>query len=413
MRVVADFHFHSKYAMATSKKMDLENIAQWAKWKGLNLIGTADCTHPLWSYELAKKLEPAGEGVFKYKGDDKSPYFIITGEVSTIFNQDGKTRRMHTLFFVPGFESLMKVNKELAKHGKIASDGRPVFGLSSKDLVKILWEADERCFVVPAHIWTPWFSLFGSKSGFDGLEECYGELSDRIYALETGLSSDPPMNWRISNLDTYTLLSNSDAHSGMNMMREANVFDLEKVSYGLIVETIKTRKNFLYTLEYFPQEGMYHWDGHRDHATCMSPKEAEKLNNICPICKKPLTIGVEHRVFDLADREAGYIPKGSVPCKYTMPLDEIIAEALAVGANSKSVLNEYHKMVQLGGSEFEVLIELPEERLRKIGQERVIDGILKVRRGDLTIRPGYDGQYGEVTIFDKKDKIGEKQTRLF
>lgn len=426
MRVIADLHIHSKYAMATSKFMVSEYIAKWAKIKGINVIATGDCTHPLWVRELKQKLEPAEDGMYvlRHSGRDgvpepesigagsriksgmtkemteKEPRFVISGEVANIYHQGGRCRRIHTSFLIPSFEALDKFNAKLAKVGKVYSDGRPIVGLPVKDLANMLFEASEDCMVFPAHIWTPWFGVLGSKSGFDSIEECFGELTPKIFALETGLSSDPPMNWRLSALDKYSLLSNSDAHSGMNLMREANVFDLEKLSYTNLINAIKMRKGFEYTIEYFPQEGMYHWDGHREHDVFMAPEEAGKLNNICPICTKQLTIGVEHRVCDLADRARGFVPKGSVPSRNMMPLDEIIVQALGVKSFTKKVEKLYFELIERFGNEFNVLMDADRDELEKCGGERLADAIMKVRGGDLQIRPGYDGVYGEVRIFE-------------
>ncbi|MDO8513113.1 MAG: endonuclease Q family protein [bacterium] len=407
MRVVADLHIHSKYAMATSKFMVPEYIAKWAFIKGINVIATGDCTHPLWVRELKNKLEPAEEGLFRLSLDsarDKkdSPRFIITGEVSSIYNQGGHCRRIHTLFFVPSFEVLDKINAKIAKVGKVYSDGRPIIGMSAKGLAEIIFDASEDCVIVPAHIWTPWFGLLGSKSGFDSIEECFGELSPKIFALETGLSSDPPMNWRLSALDKYALISNSDAHSGMNLMREANIFDLKQLTYKSITNAIKAKdpREFLYTIEYFPQEGMYHWDGHREHDVCMSPEESEKLNNICPVCSKMMTIGVDHRVCDLADREIGVVPKGKVPCKHLMPLDEVIMQSFGVKSFSKKGEKIYYELIEEFGNEFNVLMETEKAKLESICGERLTEAIIWVREEKLTIRPGYDGVYGEVKIFE-------------
>lgn len=438
MRIVADFHIHSKYALATSKFMVPEEIAKWAKIKGVDVIGTGDCTHPLWVKELKEKLEPAEEGVYELKGDSDSLRFMLTGEVACIFSQGKSNRRVHIHFWAPSFEIVEKINKELEKVGKIYSDGRPVMGLSAIEFCRILFEVSDDCVVVPAHIWTPYFGTLGSKSGFDSIEECYGEFTDRIFAVETGLSSDPPMNWRLSQLDKYALVSNSDAHSGRNIMREANVFELEELSYESIVDAVKSKdkKKFLYTVEFYPEEGMYHWDGSRKKGICLSPEETQALILRNAGLAKSMTIGVEHRVFDLADRpsfvknkfeaESGKKfmagkpidpPEWGIPYVNLVSLDDIIAEAMRVGVLSQRVQKEYLRIIQTCGSEFEVLMDKTAEELEFCVGKRVADGIIRVREGKINIKPGYDGVYGEVKVFEDKENDGPKeyvrQTRLF
>ncbi|MBU0476659.1 endonuclease Q family protein, partial [Patescibacteria group bacterium] len=328
MKFIADFHIHSKYSRATSPQMDLENLDKWAKIKGIKVLGTGDFTHPEWFKNLKKKLEPAESGLFKIKNKESETRFILTSEISCIYSKGGKVRKIHILVFAPSFEVVEKINKQLSRIGNLKADGRPILGLDAKELAKIVLNASEDCLVVPAHLWTPWFSIFGSKSGFDSIEECFEDYSKYIFAGETGLSSDPAMNWRLSILDKITLISNSDAHSPQKIGREANVFDIE-VSYSAICEAIKSKdtQKFLYTIEFFPQEGKYHYDGHRNCNICLSPKESKKYNNLCPNCGRPLTIGVLNRVDILADREDDFKSEGAIPFKSLIPLTEIIAEA--------------------------------------------------------------------------------------
>lgn len=311
MKIITDFHIHSKYARATSPNMNLENLSVWAEKKGIQVISTGDFTHPVWFKELKEKLEPAEQGLYKLKGAESPTRFILTTELSCIYTKKGKGRRVHLLLFAPSLETVEKINTQLGWIGNLKSDGRPMLGIDAKEVVKITLAASPECLVVPAHIWTPWYSVFGSKSGFDSLEECFDEYTKYIYAIETGLSSDPAMNWRLSALDNITLISNSDAHSPPKIGREANVFNVE-MSYGAISEAIKTKDpaKFLYTIEFFPEEGKYHYDGHRLCKVSLPPEKSKKLNNICPACGKPLTIGVLNRVEELADRPEGIKPKG-------------------------------------------------------------------------------------------------------
>ncbi len=437
MRLICDFHIHSKYSRATSKNMDLEHLLEWAKYKGVGILGTGDFTHPFWFDELKNKLEPLGNGFFKFKNSrEKFPLFILTTEVSCIYSEGGKLRKIHLLIFAPSFKTVALINERLSDFGNLYADGRPTFSLSAYDLLQLILNIDENCFVVPAHVWTPWFSLFGANSGFDSIKECFKDLSSYIYALETGLSSDPEMNWRISALDKICLISNSDSHSPSNIAREANVFeikDIEDFSYQKLIELIKNsapfnRKpaqesdKFLYTIEFFPEEGKYHFDGHRNCGLRMSPKEAIKNNNICPKCGKPLTIGVLHRVEALADREEGFKPKNAVDSVHLVPLIEIIAEALGQNKNSKAVEAQYFDLIFRFDSEFSILLEKSEEELKKGGcPPNILEGILKARKGDVLKIPGYDGIYGKISVFgkgvDKEKKMEytkeEEQMRLF
>ncbi len=405
--IIADLHIHSKYSRATSKDMNIEGITKWAKMKGINLLGTGDFTHYQWLSELKAHLKEVSYGLYEYDGT----HFLLTGEVSSIYSQGGRVRKIHTIIFAPSFQVVERINKELSKIGNLDADGRPILGLPAKDLVGIVLSISKDCFIVPAHIWTPWFSLFGANSGFDDIEECFGEYTKNIHALETGLSSDPLMNWTLSKLDRFTLISNSDAHSPENLGREANVFDC-KLDYKEIIRSIekKDKTKFKETMEFFPEEGKYHFDGHRNCKITFSPKEAKAHNNICPKCKRPLTIGVLHRVADLSDRELGFKPEGAIPFRHLVPLREIIAVSIDKTRISTEVKKLYDYLVNHFGSEFRVLLEVPIEDLSKV-HSRVAEGISRAKEGKVKVEPGYDGVYGKVEIFEKEE--GAKQMSLF
>lgn len=412
MEFIADFHIHSKYSRATSRDMDVEHIAEWAKLKGVTLMGTGDFTHHLWLEELKYKLEDLGNGLFKHK----DTYFMLTAEVSSIYSKNGRSYRIHNLIFSPSLKTTDKINAALAKCGNLASDGRPILGLDAALLAQIVFDIDENCMVVPAHAWTPWFSLFGSMSGFDRIGDCFEKETPKIFALETGLSSDPAMNWRLSALDKYTLISNSDSHSPAKIGREANVFDCD-LDYKTIREVLKTKdkKRFLYTIEFFPEEGKYHFDGHRLCAVRLSPEETKERKGVCPKCGKPVTVGVMNRVDVLADRPAGYMPSNAVAFKNLIPLDEIIADAKGVAKGAVAVEREYRSCIAKFGNEFEILLKASEIDLRKNLPARVAEGVLRVRKGKVHILPGFDGEYGKIEIFGEADKQsqGEKQLSLF
>jgi uncharacterized protein (TIGR00375 family) len=420
MKFIADFHVHSKYSRATSKDMDVESMAKWASLKGVGLLGTGDFTHPFYFAELKQKLRPLGNGLFALKKEycqnlsQSDINFMLTTEVSNMFQQGGGSRRIHTMIFAPSFEVVEKINNELSELGKLSSDGRPIFGFSAKELVEIITDVSDECFLVPAHAWTPWFSVFGANSGFDSIEECFEEQSKHISSIETGLSSDPQMNWRLSSLDKICLISNSDAHSPSRIGREANVFDCE-MDFKEIIKTIKTKdkEKFLFTIEFFPEEGKYHFDGHRNCGILFSPTESRKNKNICPVCGRKLTVGVMHRVEALADRPEGFVPEGAIPCKHLVPLIEIIAEALNQGVETKGVENEYLKMVSTYGTEFRILLDLPLEELEKSTPPKILEGIKRVREGNINIIPGFDGVYGKIQIFEEKEKEETKQLGLF
>ena len=409
MEFIADFHIHSKYSRATSRDMDLEHIAEWAKLKGITLMGSGDFTHHLWLEELKNNLEDLGNGLFKYR----DIYFILTGEISNIYSKKGKTYRIHNIIFAPSFKTVDKINEVLSRYGNLSSDGRPILGLDVAEMARIIFDIDENCMIVASHIWTPWFSLFGSMSGFDKIEDCFEEQTSKIFACETGLSSDPAMNWRLSCLDRITLISNSDSHSPQKIGREANVFNCE-LDYRTIREVLKTKdkKRFLYTIEFFPQEGKYHFDGHRLCGICWSPKETKENRGLCPKCKRPVTVGVMNRVEQLADRPEGFIPHNAIPYKNLIPLDEIIAEAKGIAKDSLSIERDYRSIVSKFGNEFEVLMKVPEEELRKNLAFRIAEGIMRMRQGKINIRPGFDGEYGKISIFDAEEKKPKDNQQL-
>jgi len=402
---IADLHIHSKYSRATSPQADLEHIAESAKIKGIKVVGTGDFTHPKWLQEIEDKLEPAEAGLFKLKNSSNEIRFLLTAEISCIYSAKGRVRKIHIVILAPSLKAVKKINQALSKIGNLHSDGRPILGLDVKELLKITLEANKDCLFVPAHCMTPWFAIFGSKSGFDSIEECFDDYSQYIFALETGLSGDPAMLWRIPDGRRKTLISNSDAHSPGKLGREANVFDTG-LSYSEIVEAIKgkDKEKFLYTIEFFPQEGKYHYDGHRDCKISLSPKESKKYNNVCPVCGKPLTLGVANRIAQLADRPEGFMPEGVIPFKSLIPLKEVIGEALNCGANTKKVIVEYDKLTSEFNNEFNILLNVPESDLKNIAPEQVALGILRAREGKVNIEPGYDGVFGKVRIFSEQEK---------
>jgi uncharacterized protein (TIGR00375 family) len=412
MEFIADFHIHSKYSRATSRDMDIQHIAEWAKLKGITLMGTGDFTHHLWLEELKHNLEDLGNGLFKYK----DIYFILTAEISSIYSKRGKGYRIHNMVFSPSFKTTDKINEVLARHGNLASDGRPILGMDAAELARIVFDIDENCMIVPGHIWTPWFSLFGSMSGFDKIEHCFENQTPKIFALETGLSSDPAMNWRLSALDKFTLISNSDSHSPSKIGREANIFDCE-LNYKTIREVLKTKdkKRFLSTIEFFPEEGKYHFDGHRLCGVRWSPKETRAHNGKCPKCGKSVTVGVMNRVEQLADRPEGYTSANAIPFKNLIPLNEIIAEAKGIGKSAAAVEREYRSVVARFGTEFEILLRASKEDLLKGLPPRVAEGVLRVREARVNIKAGFDGEYGIISIFGEEEKssAGEKQLSLF
>jgi uncharacterized protein (TIGR00375 family) len=443
MQFIVDFHIHSKYSRATSKDTDIDNLAKWAKIKGVNVLGTGDFTHPLWFKELKEKLESVEQGLFQLKSKfQNSNYpksnsnfkfqnnnhneikFILTTEISSIYSKGNKTRKIHNLIFAPSFEAVEKINTHLGWIGNLKSDGRPILGLDSKELAKIVLNISPDCLIIPAHAWTPWFSIFGSFSGFDSIEECFEEYTKYIYAIETGLSSDPSMNWQLSVLDNITLISNSDAHSPSKIGREANIFEGEKIDYNLIKEAIKIggrvaegdspKLKLIKTIEFFPEEGKYHWDGHRNCEISLSPEDSLKYNNTCPRCGKPLTIGVMNRVHQLADRQPGEKPANAIPFQRLIPLNEIIADVLGFGVGTKGVEEHYKTLIKTFGNEFKVLLEIKKEEIAAASLPEIGEGVEKVRQGNISILPGYDGEYGKISIFkddeEKPKTIGGQET---
>ena len=423
MRYIGDFHIHSHYSRATSKDMNIEELDKWARIKGIDVLGTGDFTHPKWFRELQEKLEPAEEGLYRLKGSISATRFLLTVEVSSIYSQGGKVRRIHNIVFAPSFEAAAKINRKLGAVGNFRADGRPILGLPAQELLKIVLDASEDCLLVPAHCWTPWFSVFGSKSGFDSIEECFEEMAPYIYAIETGLSSDPAMNWRLSALDKITLISNSDCHSASRIGREANVFTGNNLNYKNIVNAIKHSRSekkgsgslrLIETIEFFPEEGKYHYDGHRACKVSFAPKDSQKIKEICPKCGSPMTIGVLSRVEELADRppfdkSTGSKPEGAVPFRSLVPLDEIIALAMGVGPKTKTVKKQYNNLIEAFGSEFSILLETSIEEVEMASLPEIAEGLRRVRAGALTIEAGYDGEYGKVRIFKTGEKFSSKE----
>lgn len=417
MRFIADLHIHSRYSRATSRDMSPETIWRWAQLKGIRVIGSGDFTHPLWFRELTEKLAPTGRGLFMLKEEFRSGdipelcradiFFLLSAEISCIYTKKGKTRKIHSLIFVPDFRDAEKITSALSKIGNLKADGRPILGLDAEELLKIVLKSSPDAMLVPAHAWTPHFSVFGAASGFDSLEECFEELTPHIYAIETGLSSDPPMNWRLSALDKITLISNSDAHSPSKIGREANVFDTG-ISYHAVTDAIRTRKGLVGTIEFFPEEGKYYSDGHRTCEVRLSPAETIRHKYLCPVCGKKVTVGVMHRVVKLADRDEGFRPQGSPDFYSLVPLPEIIAQVLKVGVNSKAVERQYFLMLERLGNEFRILMDCPIEEIEGASSHRLAEAVSRMRAGDVRITPGFDGEYGKVRIFEDDKRRNSK-----
>lgn len=419
MRQILDLHIHSKYSRACSPQLTLENIAKACQVKGIDIIATGDFTYPEWLKNIKEELEEIGDsGLYQLKiTNDKlqiKTKFILSTEVALIYKDGGKCRRIHLVIHAPNIAAAEELFNKLDKNFNVRSDGRPILGMSAPDLVRMCLDIHPKFLIYPAHIWTPWFAVFGSKSGFDSLEDCFHEETKNIFAYETGLSSDPEMNWRVSALDNLTLLSNSDAHSPANLGRECNIFDLEDFTYDEIYEAIKNKdlKKIKGTIEFYPEEGMYHFDGHRDCGVSMIPEETAKHQGICPKCKKPLIIGVLNRVEELADRPTGERPKNSSDFIKLVELDKIIAEAFDIKSRaSKKVQAEYLRMIKSLGNELYILLDAPLEEIKKVSAPEIAEGIKRVREGKLSIKPGFDGQYGEIKIFSENEK--NKQKELF
>ena len=413
MRFIADLHIHSKYSRATSKDMSPEAIWKWAQIKGIGVVGTGDFTHPGWLNELSEKIEPSGNGLFKLKKEYESNgvpescksevSFILSAEISCIYRKNDRTRKVHSLILVPDFSDAARINLALSRIGNLKADGRPILGLDAMELLKTVMDLCPSAVFIPAHAWTPHFSVFGAVSGFDSLEECFEDYTPYINAIETGLSSDPAMNWRLSALDNITLISNSDAHSPSKMGREANIFDAEK-SFSAIANSMRTREGFLGTIEFFPEEGKYHYDGHRACAISLSPEETIRQGYLCPKCGKRVTVGVLHRVEKLADRPQGYKPESTPPYYSLIPLVEVIAETIGVGVASKKVDMEFQRLIQVLGNEFTILMDAPIHGIEQASSPLIGEAISRVRSGRIHVAPGYDGEYGKIKIFDAAER---------
>ena len=409
MKIIGDLHIHSRFSMATSKEGTPENLDFWARKKGISLIGTGDFTHPAWRAELRERLIPEGNGLYRLKEEyvkeesrkfsGEGTRFVVSGEISSIYKKNGKTRKVHNVILLPGLEAADAMAQCLEKIGNIHSDGRPILGLDSHDLLEMMLDVCPEGILIPAHIWTPHFSVLGAKSGFDSVEECFEELTSYVHALETGLSSDPAMNWRISGLDRYQLVSNSDAHSPSRLGREANLLDIE-CSYEGLYQAIQTGKGLEGTVEFFPEEGKYHFDGHRKCGVSLSPTEAERLGEICPVCGKKLTMGVDHRVEQLADREEGFVKEDGRKYESLVPLPEVISACMGYSTASKKVQGCFEQMLQKLGTEFDILRNVPAEDIKSCAGEWIAEGIENVRTGHVKRIPGYDGEYGKIELFD-------------
>jgi len=396
--------------------MNLEEMDRVASQKGVQVLSSADFTHPKWFKELKEKLVPKEQGFFCLKGKNYGTRFLLSTEISCIYSKKGKVRKIHLLIFAPSFEAVEKINQKLSKIGNLSADGRPILGLDARDLLKIVLDVSLDCLLIPCHIWTPWFALFGSKSGFDRIEDCFEDLTPHIVALETGLSSDIEMNRCLSALDKFALVSNSDAHSPEKIGREANVFETE-LSYQGIVLALKenTKEKFPLTLEFFPQEGKYHFDGHSACKIVLSPEQTKKNQGLCPVCKKPLVIGVSYRVNALADRKEPLLLKNKPSFKHLIPLREIISEILETGVASKKVESFYQEMLQKLGPELNILMDLPIEEIKKGAGSLIAIAIERMRQGKVFIQEGYDGVYGVIRVFSQVERknLLKRQPKLF
>lgn len=412
MPFIADLHIHSRFSRATSRSLNPEQLSLWAQKKGIAVLGTGDFTHPGWVAELQDKLEPGPGGLYQLipslrkevrkevpPSCEDPTRFLLSGEISCIYKKHGQTRKLHHLILMPDMASVLRLNRRLDRIGNITSDGRPILGLDSRDLLEMTLEASEDAFFIPAHIWTPWFSLFGSKSGFDTIEACFEDLTHHIYALETGLSSDPPMNRLLSALDRYILVSNSDAHSAAKLGREANIFDTQP-DYPHMVQAMTHGKGFGGTIEFFPEEGKYHLDGHRKCRVCLDPEGSHQVQGICPSCGRPMTIGVLNRVHQLADRRTPALKR---PFISLIPLPEVLAELLSCGPATKRVMGVYHRLLNDLGPELHILMEAPIPAIRDKGGPILAEAINRMRTGQVIREGGYDGQFGTIRLFDASD----------
>ncbi len=408
--IFADLHLHSKYARAVSPEMTLEKLVKGANLKGLQVMGSGDFFHPKWQEELNDKLEQYnGSNLFKLKTEkNPSALFCLQTEIGAIYSKGGKVRKIHNLIYAPSLEIVAQLTDEMKKVGRVDYDGRPVFGMTCPELVGLCKRVSKDVHIIPAHAWTPYFGVFGSKSGFDSMEEAFEEKTNEIFAFETGLSSDPEMNWRVSKLDKFSLVSNSDAHSPSpnRIGRECNAFNfsIDNISYKQLFNSIKSKnpKEFAFTIEVDPSYGIYHVDGHNACNVSMPPKESKKLGNVCPVCKKTMTIGVLHRVEELADRPDGYKPNNAIPFKRVLPLQELLALRFQLGVGTKRVATETSRL-QAIGSEFYVLLEAPAEELKKAADEKTVEIILNNRIGKIRVIPGFDGKYGQPVLDEKPD----------
>lgn len=400
MKIISDLHIHGKYSQATSKDLTIQNLEKYARIKGVNLLGTGDFTHPLWIKELKNSLSEDSTGILKTRTGFP---FLLQTEISLVYSQAGKGRRVHNIVFAPNFDVVAQITEYLLTKGRIDYDGRPIFKIPCPEFVESLRHISPDIEVIPAHCWTPWFSMFGSNSGFNSVEECFQDQSKNIHAFETGLSSDPPMNWRLSQLDRYSIVSFSDSHSfwPWRIGREATVFDLKELSYKGIIGSLRSHEVDM-TIEVDPSYGKYHYDGHRNCSVCLSPVESRKLKGICPKCGKPLTIGVAARVEELADREEGFMPGNAKPFKSIIPLSELIAAVIKSPVASKKVWGVFNALIAGYGNEFDVLLNAEPESLSKVADEKIIDAVIRNRNMQLRVRPGYDGVYG-VPMLDEAD----------
>ncbi len=386
-----------------------ETLSKWAKIKGIHLLGTGDITHPEWRKLLKQKLKPVDKGIFEHNGVN----FILSGEVNLIYSDKGRTKKIHIILYFPDFESAEKLSKKLSIYGSLAQDGRPILSLDAQNLVEMALSVSTDIMIIPAHIWTPWFSLFGSNSGFDSIEECFGDYTDKITALETGLSSDPEMNWRVKEIDRFSLISNSDSHSPSRIGREANVFS-KRLNYFELKQVLeeKDTDKFLFTIEFYPEEGKYHYDGHRKCGVSLPPEKTKEMGYLCPVCEKSLTIGVLHRVENLSTRVKGEKPVRYVPYKNLVPLDEIISEVLNMGKETKKVDDEYRKIISYFGNEMEILLNAPLEDIETKFHPNIARGISNLRENRVKKIPGYDGVYGKIKVLgDEEDELEIKERK--
>lgn len=447
MRQIADLHIHSRFSRACSRDLTLTNLDKTCRTKGIDIIGTGDFTYPAWFREFEEELEEIeSTGFYKLKkASDSNIKFVLTTELALVYKKYDKARRIHLVVQAPNLESVAELNQYLDKRYNIRSDGRPILGMKTEELMEVCLKINPKFLIYPAHIWTPWFAVFGSKSGFDKLEDCFGEYTKDVYAYETGLSSDPAMNWRLSALDKLTLLSNSDAHSLPNLGREANVFNLEKISYNELYSVIampnsvapsadkqESREKIIkdgtatsatrndkisyldYTIEFYPEEGMYHYDGHRDCGVRYTPAETKKNKGLCYKCKKPVVVGVEYRVDELADRPVGYQPANKPGFKKLVELDKVIAESIGVRSrSSKKVQEIYTVLTSTLGKELDILMDTPISDIAFASNATIAEAVRRVRAGELSVEPGFDGQYGTVMIFKDEEKLANKQKKLF